>query len=143
MFHKVNSVSPLKNYELSIHFWDGTTKIYDVKPWFDKQPAFHALKKYNLFSKVRVDEGGYGISWNDNIDLSCDELWYAGKLIKTSFDDIMSFGDASIIWKLNESTLRKAVAYGKFVKGIDVCKYGKQWLVSLSAMRREYGEPTV
>ncbi len=142
MFHKVNSVSPLNNYELSVHFWDGISKIYDVKPWFDKQPVFRILKKDNLFDKVRVDEGGYGISWNDNIDLSCDELWCGGKLVKTSFDDIMSFSDASIIWKLSESTLRKAVAYGKFVKGIDVCKYGKQWLVSLSAMRREYGEPT-
>ena len=142
MFHKVNSVSPLNNYELSIHFWDGTTKIYDVKPRFDKQPVFRVLRKDNKFNKVHVDEGGYGISWDDNIDLSCDELWYGGKLVKTSFDDILSFSDASIIWKLSESTLRKAVAYGKFVKGIDVCKYGKQWLVSLSAMRREYGEPT-
>ena len=140
MFHKVNSISPLKNYTLSVHFWDGTTKIYDVKPWFKSQPVFENLKKDGLFDAVKVDGAGYGVSWSDEMDLSCDELWEGGTAIKTPFDDIMSFSDASSMWKLSESTLRKAVSYGKFVKGVDVCKYGKQWLVSLSAMRREYGE---
>ena len=141
MFHKVNNVSPLDNYQLSVHFWDGITKIYDVKPLFKIWPIFNQLKENNLFNEVKVDIGGYGISWNDEIDLSCDELWQNGKEAKTPFSDILSFGDASIIWGLSESTLRKAVSYGKFIKGIDVCKYGKQWLVSMTAMRREYGDP--
>lgn len=144
MFHKVNSVSPLKDYKLSVHFWDGTTKIYDVKPWLESEPVFESLKNKSLFESVKVDGVGYGISWTDDIDLSCDELWEGGKTVETPFDDIMSFSDASAIWDLNESTLRKAVSYGKFIKGVDVCKYGKQWLISLTAMRREYGEaPTL
>ena len=44
--------------------------------------------------------------------------------------------------KLNESTLRKAISYGKLINGVDVCKYGKQWVVSIKAMKREYGEPS-
>ena len=28
---------------------------------------------------------------------------------------------------------------GKLVNGIDVCKFGKQWVVSIEAMKREYG----
>jgi hypothetical protein len=28
--------------------------------------------------QVRVDTGGFGISWNDEIDLSCDELYDNG-----------------------------------------------------------------
>ena len=86
-----------------------------------------------------VDEGGYGVSWSDDIDLSAEELWENGEKIKTVFGGIVSFGDASAIWGLNESTLRKAVSYGKFVNGVDVCKYGKQWLVTMKAMDREYG----
>ena len=31
-----------------------------------------------LFEQVKVDDGGYGVSWNDEIDLSCDELWENG-----------------------------------------------------------------
>jgi len=26
---------------------------------------------------------------------------------------------------------------------VDVCKFGKQWVVSTAAMKREYGEPRV
>ena len=53
----------------------------------------------------------------------------------------MSFSDATDLWELNESTLRKAISYGKLVEGGDACKFGKQWVVSMDAMRREYGEP--
>ena len=34
----------------------------------------------------------------------------------------------------------KAVTYGKLVNGVDVCKFGKQWVVSIDAMKREYGQ---
>lgn len=141
VFHKVNSVSPLTNYRLSVHFWEGVTKIYDVKPWFKKQPVFKTLKKNKLFEKVHVDGIGYGIVWNDDVDLACNELWYNGETIKTDFDDILSFADASKMWELSESTLRKAISYGKLVSGIDACKYGKQWVVTRAAMEREYGKP--
>ena len=50
-------------------------------------------------------------------------------------------GFLSGIWGLNESTLRKAITYGKLVNGVDVCKFGKQWVISTEAMRREYGVP--
>ena len=143
MFHKINSVFPNKDYQLIIHFRDGVTKRYDIKPLFEKWPIFNQLKENNLFYEVAVDAGGYGIIWNDEIDLSCDELWENGKPIKTSFDHILSFSDASALWGLDESTLRKAVSYGKFINGIDVCKYGKQWVISADAMRHVYGSPVL
>jgi len=34
---------------------------------------------------VRVDPGGYGISWNDNIDLSEYELWTNGQPVAEKF----------------------------------------------------------
>ncbi len=139
MFHKVKSVLPQKNYCLLITFCEGVSKIYDVKPLFDKWEIFKKLKESHLFYDVTVDQGGYGISWNDDIDLSCDELFFNGKEIKTPFDDLIAFTDACELWGLNESTLRKAVSYGKLIEGVDVCKYGKQWVVSVKAMEREYG----
>ena len=36
MFHKINDVMPLPDYRLSVRFSEGCTKIYDVKPLFDK-----------------------------------------------------------------------------------------------------------
>ena len=38
MFHKVKNVFPLPEFKLSIQFSEGATKIYDVKPLFDKIP---------------------------------------------------------------------------------------------------------
>lgn len=56
------------------------------------------------------------------------------------FDGLMSFKEASDKWNLNESTLRKAIQYGRFRNGIDVKKFGKQWVITIEAMEREYGE---
>ena len=142
MFHKVKAVNALENYRLSVQFAEGITKIYNVTQLFDKWEAFRYLKdNSSLFSNVQVDVGGYGIIWNDELDISCDELYANGEIIKTPFDGLMSFNDATTLWGLNESTLRKAITYGKLVNGVDVCKFGKQWIISMDAMKREYGEP--
>ena len=140
MFHKIKSVSALPDYKLSIQFSQGVTKIYDITPLFAKIHAFTLLKDNpSEFFSVSVDVGGYGIVWNDDLDLSCDELWENGTQIDTPFDGLMAFSDATALWGLHESTLRKAIAYGKLVNGVDVCKFGKQWVVSVEAMKREYG----
>ena len=142
MFHKIKNVSPLPECKLSVQFAEGVTKIYDVKPLFQKIPAFKSLESNNDFGGVYVDVGGYGIIWNDELDLSCDELWDNGVTVETPFDGLIAFSDATELWGLNESTLRKAISYGKLVNGVDVCKFGKQWVVSIDAMKREYGNVT-
>ena len=140
MFHKVKNVFALPEYKLSVQFSEGVTKIYDVKPLIDNIPVFAKLTNdRHEFENVTVDVGGYGIVWNDDIDLSCDELWENGVQVETPFDGLMAFSDATELWGLNESTLRKAISYGKLVNGVDVCKFGKQWVVSVEAMKREYG----
>ena len=79
MFYKVQDVKPLEKYKLLVTFQNGEIKKYDVKPLFDKWQVFKDLIYINgLFQQVKVDAGGYGISWNDDIDLSCDELYYNG-----------------------------------------------------------------
>ena len=141
MFHKIKNIFPLEDYKLLVQFVSGVTKIYDVKPLFKWKEVFNTLKENGLFYDVSIDIGGNGIVWNDDVDLSCDELWENGKTIETPFDGLISMGDATSIWGLNESTLRKAISYGKLKNGIEVCKYGKQWVVSINSMIREYGEP--
>ena len=140
MFHKVKFVAPLPDFKLSVKFYEGVTKIYDVKPWFDKQKVFHQLFDLRLFYSVKADMGGYGIIWNEDVDLHCNELWNNGEVIETPFDNLIALSDATKIWGLNESTLRKAISYGKLINGGDVMKYGKQWIVTIDAMKREYGE---
>ena len=140
MFHKVKSVATLPDFKLSVQFSVGVTKLYDMKLLFERTPVFRYLEnKPEEFACVSVDIGGYGIIWNDDLDLSCDELWENGTAVETPFDGLIAFSDATELWGLNESTLRKAISYGKLINGVDVCKFGKQWVVSIDAMEREYG----
>lgn len=142
MFHKVNGVSTMNDYGLLVHFSDGTAKEYNMDSLIHSFPVFEPLGSVpGLFEQVKVDQGGYGISWNDDIDLDCNELWENGTPVETPFSGLLSFADASGIWALNESTLRKAVSYGKLKNGTDVLKFGKQWVVTQAAMLREYGNP--
>lgn len=78
MFRKIALIRPLPDYWLHAVFEDGAERRYDVKPLFDKWEPFKALLLGDLFGSVRVDEGGYGISWNDEVDLACDELYFNG-----------------------------------------------------------------
>ncbi len=80
MFHRVNNVKAIDNFILEIVFQDDTRKYYDVAPLFLKWPIFNDLKNIKgLFKNVQVDIGGYGIFWNEKIDLSCNELWENGR----------------------------------------------------------------
>lgn len=79
MFHKVKYVQALENLMLKVEFIDGNIKLYDVKRLMKKWKVFELLKDEKLFNQVRVDQGGYGIIWNDEIDLECNELWENGK----------------------------------------------------------------
>ena len=82
MFHKVKEVIPIENMLLKVKFVNDRTKIYDVKPLMKKWKVFEKLKNEEVFKKVQVDQGGYGISWNDDIDLECNELWENGTIIE-------------------------------------------------------------
>jgi hypothetical protein len=85
MFHKVQAVQPLPDYSLLVSFENSEQKKYNIKPLFDKWEAFKALSTITgLFEQVNVDAGGYGVSWNDEIDLSCNELYENGVDVSNS-----------------------------------------------------------
>lgn len=80
MFHKIESAKALSDFKLSVNFVGGVTKIYDIKPLFDKYEVFNLLKTKQVeFENFYVDAGGYGIVWNDKIDISSEELWENGE----------------------------------------------------------------
>ncbi|MFY9262642.1 MAG: DUF2442 domain-containing protein [Arcanobacterium sp.] len=95
MFHKIKNVYSSTNMTLTVEFVEGVTKKYDVKRLLKDFPVFAELKDDALFASVKVDTGGYGIVWSEDLDLSCDELWENGKLIPTPFDGLISFADTS------------------------------------------------
>ena len=76
-FPKIVKVSPLADKKLNVLFDNGKTKTYDCKKLLQR-PEFALLNEERFFKSVKVDAGGYGISWNDNIDISEYELWTNG-----------------------------------------------------------------
>lgn len=81
MFHKVKAVTALPDYTLKVQFAEGITKVYDVSLVFEKWDPFKRfLHEPELFYEVVVDVGGCGVIWNDELDLSCDELYNHGVL---------------------------------------------------------------
>lgn len=83
MVHKIRTVKALRDFLLWTEFRDGTETMYDVTVLFDRIPAFRAFENTpGLFEQVKVDTGGYGVSWNDDLDLDAEELFTNGKVLK-------------------------------------------------------------
>ena len=77
---KVKSASTIDDHTLLIEFDNNQKKKYDLTPLLTKE-MFSPLKTPNLLKTVQVEQGGYAISWNENIDISEYELWSHGQAI--------------------------------------------------------------
>lgn len=73
----IKYVEPLSNHRLFLIFDNGVIKLYSLDERL-KTPAFQSLKDETLFNKVHIGSGGYGLVWNDELDLSEYELWTKG-----------------------------------------------------------------
>lgn len=71
---KILSVQAMENKKLLVKFVNSVDKVYDCAQLLGFE-MFQLLKNDALFKSVKVDPGGYGISWNDDADLSEYELW--------------------------------------------------------------------
>ncbi|HBJ1652036.1 DUF2442 domain-containing protein [Clostridium botulinum] len=73
---KINS----QQYVLIVLFDNGITKEINFDEKL-KDDFYADLRNRLLFEQAKVDAGGYGVSWNDDIDISEYELWNMGKTI--------------------------------------------------------------
>ncbi len=79
MTHRIVSVNTLNNMTLSVVFQNGIVKKLDVQTLYSIFPQFKAFETTpDLFQQVQVDTGGYGVSWNDTLDLDTNTLWENG-----------------------------------------------------------------
>lgn len=76
---KARKVYPLNGMVIGVLFEDGVFKKYDLEPLTDKWPVFNALRYRKFFETARVDAGGYGIVWNEDIDLAAEEIYLNGQ----------------------------------------------------------------
>jgi hypothetical protein len=77
-YSKIKSAHTIDNHTLPIEFDNNHKKKYDVAPLLNKD-MFSPLKNPALFKAVKVEQGGYAVVWNSEIDISEYELWRNGK----------------------------------------------------------------
>ena len=81
-FHTIKLIKPLENMILEAVFSSGEIKRYDMKNLIKNNENFKKLENKELFIKAKVDIGGYVIIWNENIDISSEEIWKNGITVK-------------------------------------------------------------
>lgn len=77
MFHKAVTLEFKDGTVLEITFADGVVKQFDISVTFDKYPQLTALKDRDLFLTGKLS-GGYGIIWNDDLDLEAETVYEEG-----------------------------------------------------------------
>lgn len=88
---RVIDAVPIENLRVLVIFENRELKIFDVKKLFKEYPEYEALKDLSLFNSLEVEPGGYGISWNSELDCSEGELWEDGETVNLNLDDIIDF----------------------------------------------------
>lgn len=89
---RVEDVLPLEEYCLLVFFRDGTVKKCDLKKHLQKTKAFQILlKKPEYFQNVRMQTGGYGVSWDVNMTLSDSMLYDIGEDVPLTAADFRNF----------------------------------------------------
>ena len=74
---KIVSAKAVSDRTLLIEFSDKAIKKYDISRLLEKE-MFAALKSPSFFKNFRVEAGGYGLVWNEDVDISEYELWTNG-----------------------------------------------------------------
>ncbi|WP_084031895.1 DUF2442 domain-containing protein [Desulfonatronum lacustre] len=77
-YPKVVSATAIDNHTLVVEFDNNEKRKYDVTPLLKKE-MFAPLKNPAFFKAVRVEQGGYAVAWNNEIDISEYELWRHGQ----------------------------------------------------------------
>jgi hypothetical protein len=77
-YPKVLSAQAIDDHTLVILFDNQQRRKYDVAPLLSRE-MFAPLKDCALFRAVRVEQGGYAVAWNSDIDISEYELWSHGE----------------------------------------------------------------
>ena len=78
---KILSAQAIDDRTLLIEFSQSEFKKYDISQLLSKE-MFAPLQNPSFFKSFKIEAGGYGLVWNEDIDISEYELWKNGVSIK-------------------------------------------------------------
>ena len=76
----IQDIDDIGDRILLIEFSQGEFKKYDISNLLSKE-MFAPLRNLSFFKNFKIESGGYGLVWNEDIDISEYELWKNGGLI--------------------------------------------------------------
>ena len=77
-YPRIRSVKTRPGKTLVVTFENGDKKVYDCTPLL-RVDTFRPLQDEAIFRCAHADSHGYGVIWNDEIDLAESEIWINGR----------------------------------------------------------------
>jgi len=82
--NNIKSIKTKDNLVIEAIFYSGEVKEFDVSSLFDRHPEYKVLQTDSeLWHSAKLFPQGSGVYFNDNLDLTVEEIWNNGKLINT------------------------------------------------------------
>jgi hypothetical protein len=80
-FPRIITAKAISDTSLVVKFTNQAVKLYDISQLFGR-PMFAPLQQPAFFKNFTVEPGGYGLVWNQDIDISEYEIWQNGVSIE-------------------------------------------------------------
>lgn len=79
---RIEKIRLKDNLIIEATFFTGEVKAFDVSSLFDEYPAYRLLAEdRSLWASAQLMPQGSGVYFNDDLDLTSEEIWENGKLI--------------------------------------------------------------
>lgn len=89
---KIEDIIPLDDFCLLVFFRDGAVKKCFLKNHFNNNSVFRVLvKRPELFHHISILAGGYGVTWDVNLNIADSVLYDMGVEVPLSLSDFESF----------------------------------------------------
>jgi hypothetical protein len=103
---RIEDVIPLNEYNLLVFFRDSVVKKCNLFDYFQKKNTFRVLLKNEaLFYSVKLQTGGYGVTWDTNMTVSDSILYQMGQDVPLSAADFRNFVVHRVITSMEAAEL--------------------------------------
>lgn len=89
---KLEDVVPLGDFGLLTFFRDGMVRKCSLEQYFEEHQVFTVLlRKPELFPSVQLQPGGYGVTWDTQLNIPDTVLYRRGKPVPLNMTDFRDF----------------------------------------------------
>lgn len=80
-YPRIHKAIAVEEFTLLVEFTNKAVKPYDIHRLLHR-PMFAPLCQPAFFKSFQIAKGGYGLVWNEDIDISEYELWQNGTFVE-------------------------------------------------------------